>query len=55
MLAQLNSTYYELNRSIIKATQKIEQSYFRVKMEAFLSIQNYNNLYTSLNSLLVAF
>jgi len=43
MLSQLNSTYYQFNLNLHKATKKIDKVYFKTKIHAFLSIQNYRH------------
>jgi hypothetical protein len=48
MLAQFNSTFYELSLGLTKSTQKCEQRYKRLKLLAFLKIKYHRPDYTDL-------
>lgn len=50
MLSQLNSAFRQFHINIHKATNKLDNIFFKTKMHAFLSIQNYRNDLLQLNT-----
>lgn len=52
MLTQLNSAYYELHLSLDKVASRLENKYYHLKLQAFLTLTLHRrNIYETRNSL----